>query len=420
MKPRKQIVSKTKNSSEPDFKDSETWSGEQFHRAKQSAYEYYRLNHNNTDYKKWVLEYIATDESWKNTIDIFKKIPDSRFHSTIGSICRLRMRGCPDEHLEWNKHWESLPGTTGTPKPASYYINKFLTELEQKLNAPDEDEQDDNNKEDKKVEKYVPTIQERIAQATAVMSEFIEQAVDDFLEDKITDFKSVSVLKRLREVGCKQPHARNIKLFYEPHKRELEELMNPPKTDNMSELEKDLAQQLKEGYSHFNSKQIKALYSFYIAIDSACDGIIAESKANRKPRKMSKKAPEQVVKKLKYKITDEKYGISSIESHKIVSANMLVVFNCKNRKLGVYYTSIEDPTGTARDGSGLNVKGTTLERYNEEKSIWKTLRKPVEQLQEVKSLNTRRKFENWFESVKTTPVKMNGRINPETILIGVY
>ena len=71
-------------------------------------------------------------------------------------------------------------------------------------------------------------------------------------------------------------------------------------------------------------------------------------------------------------------------------------------------------------GSGLNVKGTTLERYNEGKSVWKTLRKPVEQLQEVKELNTRRKFENWFESIKTTPVKMNGRINQETILIGVY
>ena len=81
---------------------------------------------------------------------------------------------------------------------------------------------------------------------------------------------------------------------------------------------------------------------------------------------------------------------------------------------------MEDPTGTRREGSGLDLKGQTLQRYNEEKSVWWTLRKPVDQLQEVKALNTRKKFENWIEKLTTTPTKMNGRINPETVLIGVY
>ena len=44
----------------------------------------------------------------------------------------------------------------------------------------------------------------------------------------------------------------------------------------------------------------------------------------------------------------------------------------------------------------------------------------MDQLQEVKDLNTRKKFENWFGKLTTTPVKMNGRINEETILIAVY
>ena len=97
-----------------------------------------------------------------------------------------------------------------------------------------------------------------------------------------------------------------------------------------------------------------------------------------------------------------------------------MVFNCKNRKLGIYYTSMEDPTGTGREGSGLNLKGQTIQRFNEKTSVWYTLRKPMDQLQEVKTLNTRKKFENWIEKITTTPTKMNGRINPETILIGVY
>jgi hypothetical protein len=44
----------------------------------------------------------------------------------------------------------------------------------------------------------------------------------------------------------------------------------------------------------------------------------------------------------------------------------------------------------------------------------------MDQLQEVKQLNTRKKFENWFGNLGTTPIKMNGRINPDTLLIAVY
>ena len=88
--------------------------------------------------------------------------------------------------------------------------------------------------------------------------------------------------------------------------------------------------------------------------------------------------------------------------------------------MGVYYTSNEDPLGQEREGTGLYLKGQTIQRFNEKESVWKVLRKPVEQLEEVRNLNTRRKFENWWETVKTTPTKMNGRINNETLLIGVY
>ena len=73
-----------------------------------------------------------------------------------------------------------------------------------------------------------------------------------------------------------------------------------------------------------------------------------------------------------------------------------------------------------RDGTGLDLKGTTLQRFDENKSVACTLRKPVEQLREVKSLNTRKKIENWFAKLTTTPIKMNGRINAETVLIAAY
>jgi len=317
--------------------------------------------------------------------------------------------------LEYNTYWENLPGTLGTPKPLSFFINDQLKNL---IDSGEKIVEEKKEKEEKS-NVHKPSIQERIFEQTVIMTEFIEQALDDFTEEKIPDFKQFKILNQLRQLQCKQPHARLIKTWYEPQIKEYHEVMNPPNTKNMDELEKDYVQQLKEGYSHLDKRRIKKTYDFLVSVVVACDGIIAESKANRKPRKISAKSPEKVVEKLKYKIADEKYG-SSIEAHKFIMANMLVVFNCKNRKLGVYYTNNEDPMNQKRDGTGLYLKGQTIQRFDDKKSVWKVLRKPNEQLEEFRKLNTRRKFENWYSQIKTTETIMNGRINPETMLVGVY
>ena len=85
---------------------------------------------------------------------------------------------------------------------------------------------------------------------------------------------------------------------------------------------------------------------------------------------------------------------ASIEAHKFILRKYVFGFHCKNRKLGVYYTSNEDPIRQEREGTGSYLKGQTIQRFNEKESSLKVLRKPVEQLEEVRNLNTRRKFEN--------------------------
>ena len=417
MAKKKTVTRRTKNTNIPDFAESASWDGEKFSRAKDAAFEYFRLEKKSADFKKYTLEYCKTSDKWKEHIPTLTKAPDSKFNSTLGSICILTTQGMPDVHPKYNEWWESLPGTMGTPKPHHTYIDKWLTEILEKGEKVVEEKQEEE-KEKKNV--YVPSIQERIREATIHMVQDFEQALDDFCDGKITDFKSIKPLSRLRQLQCKQPHARLIASFYEPQIAEYKEVLEPPSTKGMTEQELDYAKQLKDGYSRYTKAQIKKLHEFLIGVISACDSIVAESKANRKPRKVSAKSPEKIVEKLKYKVSDEKYAVSSIQAHKMIGANCLVVFNSKNRKLGIYYTSMEDPTGTRREGSGLSLKGQTLQRYDEKRSVWWTLRKPMDQLQEVKSLNTRKKFENWIEKLTTTPTIMNGRINPETILIGVY
>ena len=404
---------------EPSWEGYEKLTGAEFHRLRQGTHQWYYENFKTADLIPAVWKWMETNGYSNDDIKKAKSSDHSTISGTAAIVCKMLNNGMPDLYKPAAEYWDSLPGTIGELKPSSEFVKKRI-EAAITQTVKEEIKIEEEKKQEVITEKYVPSIQDRLRQSANVMSEFIEVAHDDFLDGKIEDFKAIKPATRLRQLECKQPHARMIKSYYEPLITEYEEILNPPSTKNMTEQEQDYAAQLKEGYAIFSKSQIKKLYQFYLAVIGACDAIIAESKANRKPRKVSAKSPEKVVEKLKYKVSDDKYSVSSIQPHKFIGANCLVVFNSKTRKLGIYYTSVEDPLGGGRDGSGLNLKGQTLQRFNDNTSVSYTLRKPLEQLKEVKTLNTRKKFENWLEKLTTTPVKMNGRLNPDTLLLAVY
>ena len=89
---------------------------------------------------------------------------------------------------------------------------------------------------------------------------------------------------------------------------------------------------------------------------------------------------------------------------------MLVVFNCKTRKIGIYYPEAH---------ATLKVKGTTIQFFDPERSVQKTIRKPQEVLAQWKKI-TKHKVPKQFEILKTTETKLNGRFNPETIILQVF
>jgi len=157
----------------------------------------------------------------------------------------------------------------------------------------------------------------------------------------------------------------------------------------------------------------------YKSIVQACDMIIANAKFDRKPRKRKPVSAEKVVSKMKFMREHTETGTVSINPVDIVGSNVLVVYNTKSRKVGVYHTSNVDPMNQKREGSGLTVKGTTMVRFNEETSVQKTLRKPQEQLKIFKDIN-KRSLNKQFEAVKSVPTKMNGRINEHTLLLKVF
>jgi type III secretory pathway component EscR len=214
------------------------------------------------------------------------------------------------------------------------------------------------------------------------------------------DPKEFKMVNLLRQKGTKAAQARYIKSFYEPSYNELMLLASGNADD-----------QLKEGYRHHPRKNVRKLIEFFESVISACDQIAAEAKVLKKPRAKKVKPAEDQVKKLKFKLSDDKLGIASVPPAQLIKAQGAVVFNTKTRKIGYYI---------AMNSEGLTVKNSSLSNFTQ-KSIQKTLRKPAEQLKEFKELNTQRRFETWFEkSVKTTETALNGRISVDVVILKVF
>ena len=131
-------------------------------------------------------------------------------------------------------------------------------------------------------------------------------------------------------------------------------------------------------------------------------------KKEPKPKKVQ--PVDEQIKKLKYKISDDKLGIAGLSATHIVGAQTAVVFNTTTRKIGIYNsTGIE----------GLSVKGTSIINFNNN-SKQKTLRKPVEQLKEIKTVNSIKKFNAWFNAVNSIDTDLTGRMNEDTLILKIF
>lgn len=259
--------------------------------------------------------------------------------------------------------------------------------------------------EEKKGAVYVPSIQERIREASYNHMEEIVNWLETWIANPAKfDYKAFNLVNHFKAREINQAHARVIRDFYEPIYNEFTMLVTPPKVKDES------YQQLVEGYRAYTKTQIKNMLLALEEIMGVTNMYLQQAKINRKPR--AKKAPskEKLVSKLKFKLQDDRYKLVSIKPEEAAAALELWVFNTKTRKLGVYVAS---------DSAALSVKGTTIVNFNEAKSIAKTLRKPEEQLKDANKL-PKSKLRKMFDSVNSVETKLNGRINADVILLKAY
>jgi len=368
----------------PKWDGVEKWDVEKFNQHFHDSMTYYRVDYTK-DLKPKVIDWMGRNGYDRATINQFKNTKDWRTSAATGSIAANLLKGMPEAHPGWNN------GTN-----AAAWLREQIAQI-----IADGKADNESQETAAAVSAPVVSIQDRIRDQAVSMCDDIDGAIDNFITDPDAfEVKKYNVANLLRGKGAKGPQARYVKGFYESNYNDLK---------LVAAGEADAA--LKEGYKHFAKKNLRKIVDFYEHVMSACDQIIAEAKVLKKPRKKKSRSAEEQVKKIKFKLSDDKLGITSVPSTQIIGAQGVVVYNTKNRKIGYY---------TANSGAGLLVKGTSIAEFNTA-SVQKTLRKPPEQIKEFKEQNTQKRFEAWFgKNIKTTETALNGRLNQDIIILKVF
>jgi hypothetical protein len=367
----------------PKWDGHEDWTTDQFYRHFRHSMDYYRLEVHSRDLKPKVINWMSINGYTKEQIKAFKDTKDFRCNSTMGSIAANLLRGMPAIRADFNEG-----------RDTSQWLGSQISKI---IDEGKNDYEPEDPVEDKGTSTVI-SIQDRVREATYPMTEEIEDALESFSTDPESfDPKMFKVLNLLKGKQAKAAHARIIKDFY---KRDYEEYL---------ELQDGNCEQLKEAYRHLSKAQIKKIASFYHEIISACDMLMQEAKINRKPRAKRPTDKSKVVSKLKYTKTHEPLKLVSINPEDIIGAKELWIYNVKTRKLGKYL---------AAEYQELSVKGTSITGFDANTSVQKTLRKPEDQLKEFKAAGkvALRKF---LEDIKAVDIKLNGRINEDTVLLKI-
>ena len=174
-------------------------------------------------------------------------------------------------------------------------------------------------------------------------------------------------------------------------------------------------EQLAEAYGNFSMSQIKRTIQWLEDIVSSAEKYSNFKKANRKVSiKKTKPAGVQVA-KMQYLKEGSVPGVKdavklvSVHPATIVGAQQVWVYNVKTKKLGVY---------NATGATGFTVKGTSLQGYDPETSVQRTLRKPdivIPNMLKAGKVALR----TVLSDLTTTETKLNGRVNADTLILRV-
>ena len=385
---------------EPDWHGWESWDVEHFFRVRGRALNFYNYYLDSSSMKPMVLEWMKKNGYKKEDISLIKDAQPYVLPSTVGKLVRCLERGMPSMHPQADEHFASLPfhdpDNPPIPKDDAKCVFRLINDALSILKQ---------NKYDKRDEVgvavapkvYQPSPLERIRKN---VEKDIIAPLDSLIDDWANTSKTPPTLDLVGYLNNNKVPAQGCKFILDWLNRHYEEYNAAlQKTDP----------QLVEGYEYLPKaslrKIVKILEDFISDVKSH-----AKIKNNtRKPRTKKVKNADKQVARLKYQTNSAEYNIDSINPSRIPTAQRLYTFNTKTRLLCVYY---------AKGAPGFTVQGTTVKEYNPDESFGATLRKPKEHLAAILGA-TPKKLDKIFDGVNLKKKKVNGRINPQTVIVRV-
>ena len=338
---------------------------------------YYNSNNDDKEKKKWFISHYSKIDK-KVAVELLK-VDEYQFRHA-GILARLMDIGSELQEKEQN------------------YFNERVEFLKSQITKRQKSQDKQDKKDADAAQAALPTnvisIQQRMEEKAHDLAGEIEGAIDDFvLNDCKSDFSTKNYLLANQVAG---PIAKRIGELFVDTAKEIREA-----------IEGD-DEQLVEGYSNFNKRELKRFAEFVEGIISDCNQMVQTAKANRAPRKRKEVSPTKLVSKMKFLREFAELNLKSIQPATIIGSSEVWFYNTKYRRVGVYKA----------EGTTLSVKGTTIIGFDIKESKAFTLRKPEEFFKGLAM--GKRALNNAMKSLKTKPSQPNGRINEECILLGAF
>lgn len=260
-----------------------------------------------------------------------KRIPDSSFPLTCAWLARMASQGV--------KHSE---------KTMEFFNARVAEAIALKAAA-------EEKKEDAPV-KEKPNIQERIRDRVAELIGDFEEVLDKHLRGELKEFDAYEYCQK---TGLPAQHAVKIASYYAPIYEELEEALEGKDS------------QLKEAYARCGKNWLKVRIGF---LENMLEDLLKYGTNAKKLRVPRKKKPQSVEKKLKnfkYKKEDQEFKLASVPPENIVGAQELWTYNTKYKTLSVF---------RALDRGGLDVKGASIDKYDEKTSTTRRTGRQAEKI----------------------------------------
>lgn len=336
------------------------------------AFAYYNYHYTVGDLRKHIVAYGQANWNWgKTEIRAFNECDDGRVGISLCSWAKMKLMGFPEAETD--------------------FVKNKVAEL---LAYGDARVADKDAKEGKPVVKR--TVQDHMNEKFYDIVGEIEAWLDaasagtEYPEDMVA---------WLRDQNVPQVFVNRIGAYYTPVMEELDAAKS-----------KGADPELKAAYKHYDKTRTKRVADFFAKLTDALSTYGSVKKAVRKARVKKPVSKEKVVKKVKFLQQDTDLNLVSINPVDVIGAKELWVYNKKTRKLGKYVA--------ADDAGQLGIKGTAILGFDATKSISKTVRKPEIVMKKFMAAG-KVALRTWMDEINATPVKMNGRLNPDTLLLKV-